>query len=79
MPWSVETEMDAECGEDVVGILKGMLMNRGVWRSLVTVPDLESGDRRFESCHPDCGRPSRFVAEAYIASKQSGVRQVRDN
>lgn len=29
---------------------------------LVTVPDLESGDRRFESCHPECSQDC-FVAE----------------
>ena len=27
--------------------------NFGVWHSLASVPDLGSGGRRFESCHPD--------------------------
>lgn len=37
----------------------------GVWLSLARAPDLGSGGRRFESCHPDLKRrnyPSLFVS-----------------
>ena len=29
------------------------IFNYGVWRSLASAPDLGSGGRRFESCHPE--------------------------
>ena len=29
------------------------ITNYGVWLSLARAPDLGSGGRRFESCHPD--------------------------
>ena len=32
----------------------------GVWHSLASVPDLGSGGRRFESCHPDCDASYKF-------------------
>ena len=47
---------------------KNTKQETGVWLSLARVPDLGSGGRRFESCHPD-------FSMSYMNKLHAGVVQ----